>query len=610
MCTFVLTMAMRQTFHTLGSWLIRPLTRQPLWVAAAAVMLASGPYLYMLWVGLMDGWKGFAVYAPLQGLLWAYLLGWIVVACKGNRWVKGVILGLIWLLFVGEGVAVFFASRSLDTSAWFMALETNTREAGLFFGQYGTFGAWTAWILSILVGAALWWIGVYGQWLPTGGRVWRQWVIGVVLIDLLFGVWWIGNMSAGIRIADTNEIEAWKFRRPGNPEYRWAYYWFRHSDLLSKAYYSGLVMRLKAIDEGQWDNVNKKAWLTEAAAPADSLDIVMIVGESYRRSECGLYGGPFDTNPRLSQWRDSGRLVIFANMVTAANYTSGSMRNLFSLNDVGGGERWNECPFFPLIFRRAGYEVTLLDNQSVGAGDGVCGLNQGTVLWNGFVREHAYTCHNDSVYPYDGWFLAAERAPEAARRLVIYHLNGQHLIADQQIPPGSPSRRWRAEDINDNRRPWLDDKAKADMAGYYNASLYNDSIVDAIIRRHAGRPSVVLYFSDHGTDLYDTSNITVRASSFDGQGDEEAWVRRNFEIPFMVWISPQFEARHPAKAAAIRAASARPGMLDNVGNMLFGLAGIRTPYYRAECDILSPSYRPRHRLLSSGHDYDALPHKQ
>lgn len=121
---------------------------------------------------------------------------------------------------------------------------------------------------------------------------------------------------------------------------------------------------------------------------------------------------------------------------------------------------------------------------------------------------------------------------------------------------------------------------------------------------------MVLYFSDHGTDLYDTSNITVRASSFDGQGDEEAWVRRNFEIPFMVWISPQFEARHPAKAAAIRAASARPGMLDNVGNMLFGLAGIRTPYYRAECDILSPSYRPRHRLLSSGHDYDALPHKQ
>ena len=44
-------------------------------------------------------------------------------------------------------------------------------------------------------------------------------------------------------------------------------------------------------------------------------------------------------------------------------------------------------------------------------------------------------------------------------------------------------------------------------------------------------------------------------------------------------------------------------MIDNTYNLLFHLAGLHTPYYRADRDVLSDSYHCPPRLLNDDYNY-------
>ena len=63
---------------------------------------------------------------------------------------------------------------------------------------------------------------------------------------------------------------------------------------------------------------------------------------------------------------------------------------------------------------------------------------------------------------------------------------------------------------------------------------------------------------------------------------------------------------HPDRTAQLRAATTRPGMLDNVCQMLFGLSGLHTPYYHPKRDMLSPLYERPRRVINDAIDCDSL----
>lgn len=71
---------------------------------------------------------------------------------------------------------------------------------------------------------------------------------------------------------------------------------------------------------------------------------------------------------------------------------------------------------------------------------------------------------------------------------------------------------------------------------YDNAVRYNDSIVYALIDRlkHKQQHSLLMYFSDHGEDVYDSAQ-------HDFQGRNEASpTYAMYAIPFVVWHSPDW----------------------------------------------------------------------
>ena len=43
--------------------------------------------------------------------------------------------------------------------------------------------------------------------------------------------------------------------------------------------------------------------------------------------------------------------------------TTFSMKNMLSTNRISDNEAWHERPYFPVIFKKAGFNVSMWDNQ-------------------------------------------------------------------------------------------------------------------------------------------------------------------------------------------------------------------------------------------------------
>lgn len=335
----------------------------------------------------------------------------------------------------------------------------------------------------------------------------------------------------------------------------------------------------------------------------DSLQVVCIIGESFIRSHSSLYGYPLPTNPRLERLAHSTQgdtLVCFTDMATFTPRTSESLRDIFAVDPRLHSRNWFESVSFPVAFRRAGFNVNFADNQLTNASSHWA-FSLAAVIAHPVLRHGCYTSmFVPENYLYDLEFadsalIVRENQPEG-KSLDIIHLSGQHLWADY---PRQPQwERFTANDVPDAQRPWLDDERRQRIADYDNATFYNDSVVARIINYYREREAVVIYFPDHGEEVYDYRDSALRKKP--AEGNTEQYVDHVFRIPFFVWMSNSYHSRHPETAAAIINATERPGILSDISHTLLNIALITSPVYNPSLDILSPAYNPPPRQTSCG----------
>ena len=67
------------------------------------------------------------------------------------------------------------------------------------------------------------------------------------------------------------------------------------------------------------------------------------------------------------------------------------------------------------------------------------------------------------------------------------------------------------------------------MAHYDNATRWNDEVINRILRNFANEDAVVVYFSDHGEEVYDGS-LPLYGRIHDEQPSAEV-IRHEYEIP-------------------------------------------------------------------------------
>ena len=334
-----------------------------------------------------------------------------------------------------------------------------------------------------------------------------------------------------------------------------------------------------------------------------SPQIVLIIGESFNKYRSQLYGYDKPTTPRQLKRMQDSTLIAFTDVVAPWNLTSFVFKHVFSLHAIGDEGDWCDVPMFPEVFRKAGYHVTFITNQFLPkAGEAVYDFSGGFFLNHPQLSEQLFDTRNSRLHRYDEGVLQDYDAMKEhdAHQLTIFHLMGQHVDYRGRFPVKT-RKKFTPADYPDKK---LAPKRLQINADYDNAVLYNDSIVDEIIRRFEHQNAIVIYMPDHGEECFNSMDYFGRNHS---ATIDYRLAREEFEIPFWIWASEKYRQTHPYGWEAVKRYCHRPYMTDLLPHTLMFLGGIHTKDYRKEYDVLNSAYNEkRPRLLKNSVDYNGL----
>ena len=340
--------------------------------------------------------------------------------------------------------------------------------------------------------------------------------------------------------------------------------------------------------------------------------IVLIIGESYSKAHCQLYGYPQKDTPRQRRLERGGWLTKFNDVVSCWNLTSFVFKNVLSMHVVGENGEWCDYPLFPELFRKAGYRVTFLTNQFLlAAGQAVYDFSGGFFLNDPVLSKAQFDLRNTSLHRFDEGllsdydnFLNEGKINLKGNNLIIFHLIGQHVSYNTRYP--KDRAKWHADDYKELRPDIAGDHYRRRMiAAYDNACLYNDSIVTQIVKRFEDKDAIVVYMPDHGEEIFEPGrDIICRNHS---AAVDWPLAHYEFEVPFWIWCSRKYAHREPEVFKAIKDAKNRRFMTDALPHMMVWLAGISSKDYNDKYNLLSPNYdESRPRVLKNSVDYDKL----
>lgn len=337
----------------------------------------------------------------------------------------------------------------------------------------------------------------------------------------------------------------------------------------------------------------------------ESPHIVLVIGETYNKHHSQLYGYPLQTTPYQAQRNAAGELFVFKDVVTPWNITSNVFTSAFSLWHYGDIESIGHYPLFPILFKRAGYQVRFFSNQYIQDGllRGGTNLSGGFFLGDEVLSDSLFNYRNESPSYFDMGLIRQLReyvdsVGNVPYTLDIIHLIGQHFSYKKRYP-----RSAEYFHITDYKSRHLPNEQSELIAAYDNATRYNDLVIDSIITHYEHDDAIIVYVADHGEEVFD--DLPVRGRLFQEPSKRQA--NQEFEVPLWIWCSPAYRSSHRKIVDEIKSSVNQPFMIDDLSQLLLYLAGIHSKWTNHSCCPISKEYNSsRPRLIYGKVDYDKL----
>ncbi len=314
--------------------------------------------------------------------------------------------------------------------------------------------------------------------------------------------------------------------------------------------------------------------------------IIMIIGESASRSHHSLYGYKLPTTPGIDGMKDS--LFVMQNAIASSAATHGNMERILSLKiDDQTYDDWYKYPLLIDIFNAAKYKTFWLSNQErkglISNSSGVMAGNAAVVKYMGVESsEDAYAYRYDEVLLPE---IYAALSDTAKCKFIGIHLLGSHFKYVNRYPTSEAY--FSADSVMQALpRTWLTPDKAQTVAEYDNSIRYTDKILTEIVEAVArqAEPACLVYFSDHGENVYDTH---------DYMGRDERFV----EVPFFFYVNSAFRGANSEMLQHLSDAQNRQISTATIDFSLMNIAGIEYPLYDATNDFLSPEFRARPRYV-------------
>lgn len=290
--------------------------------------------------------------------------------------------------------------------------------------------------------------------------------------------------------------------------------------------------------------------------------LVVVIGESATRRHWSLYGYPRATTPRLAALGDA--IHLFTDVVSTSVGTLESIRGILT---TAGDSR----PVFRL-FAGAGYATHWISAQY---NQGFDSLELAALVSACDDRVYLNGAHDENLLP-----LLATAAARPGRQMIFLHLIGSHVRYRDRYPPGHGI--FKGTTANERLR-----------ADYDNSIHYTDTVLAEVVEilRKLGDSASLVYFSDHGEDVFDS-----RPDKYLFRDDALA-TNPMYEVPFFVWLSPPYLRDNPDFAHQLTAATGRPFQNRVLYHSLLSLARLAHPLYDPAADLFSPAFVAHERQV-------------
>lgn len=302
-----------------------------------------------------------------------------------------------------------------------------------------------------------------------------------------------------------------------------------------------------------------------ATCSADSMTVVVVIGESLRADHLSLNGYARATTPRLDA---ESTLVSIPKMWTDAYYTHQSVPYIMTRADSIN----SECAFteqsFITLFKNAGFSTAWFSNQDA-------------------VDSYAYFMHEAdtlmrfnsarSLYDYGKW-LDADMLPEIgdffaggnSKKLAVVHMIGSHWWYRSHYPDSLACY-----------KPEIDSRIVSELSiesvknSYDNTILATDAFVADIADQLRDRCAVIIFISDHGESLGEEGRFLHAADA-----DEL------HHTACFVWFSDIFAGLYPEKISALRYNSSKRQRTDVIFHTVLDAADIKTSVINPSMSLL------------------------
>ena len=576
--------------NRLQHFILDPVSKRPLMFLLLTLLFCVPGWLYC--------WNIYGEYYPLSRLV-----GWLLFitampalmawACCFIRW--RIVRGLIYMATVSLFAINIFLTLNFDTmiSPWILLLihETNGNESSEFLSTYAlsTPSIVTYGLTLLSVGLI-----VIGEKMGRSISIKRpRLMLFPFIFWLAVGVWQTVLVILMFFASTQSQLQSWYEGK--------AFYCIENTpaNLLYSCYHLHLTNHE---NDAAWEASEKVFQSVVTRDEKDTLDVVLIIGESYNKYHASIYGYYLDTTPTMREQQKRGNLFVFQDAVSPYNMTTLAVKNMLSTNSISLHQSWEEHPLVMTIFRKAGFDVAMWDNQMSENNVLFHDFSNNSLLYGKKMVESTYHHLNNAPFDYDQQLvdtaLTVKRKPGST--LTVFHLMGQHTAPIWRYPENDENAIYTADSIQRND---LNDYQRQYIAEYDNATRYNDHVIGNIIQYYRQRNAVILYLSDHGDEVYDYRDVVGRTHE---PVKQKQALKYQYEIPMVLWCSDQFIQRHPNTMQNIRRAILRPFSSDNVPQLLMGLSNIHSSFYEPKKDVLSNQYHCGKRIVQNTTDYDEV----
>lgn len=359
------------------------------------------------------------------------------------------------------------------------------------------------------------------------------------------------------------------------------------------------ISRLIMFSSNSYDNIKKyKKLVSKMNNTVEIIDdnsniknIILIIGESTDKNHMKLYGYDKDTTPRLNALKNNNELYVFNDIISPHSHTLAVLRKALTFYNKASKDEWYNYNNLVDVMKKANYKTYWFSNQeSMGESGNIAaaiGNRSDIVLFN----EHRDTSETKNKFDEEIVDKSTDFINYNQKNFVVYHLLGTHYLYKYRYP--EKFNKFNFKDYN-NRND-LKENQKQILAEYDNAVLYNDFVVNKIIQKFKDKESIIIYFSDHGEEVYDFRNFVGHA--------ETNLSRYMVEIPFMIYISDKFKEKHPKKVKQIKNAINRPYMTDDVIHTILDLSDIKTTEFDETKSVINDKFENKERIIG-GKSYE------